>query len=113
VDRPSHDSWGIRKLIFVFSDDFVHRVYRLPLWDDAEWVALLQPVFDACGVERHRIIRCLFASMPPRTVIPVHHDSGYWVPRTCVPTSRGDARAARFGTAAATRKLQAPAALRD
>ncbi|KAJ1458582.1 P-loop containing nucleoside triphosphate hydrolase protein [Pelagophyceae sp. CCMP2097] len=82
VDRPSHDSWGIRKLIFVFSDDFVHRVYRLPLWDDSEWAALLQPVFDACGVSRHRVIRCLFASMPPRTVIPVHHDSGYWVPRT-------------------------------
>ena len=56
--------------------------YRLPLWDDPGWRALLDPVFECCGVPRDRVIRCLLASMPPRTVIPPHHDSGYWVPRS-------------------------------
>lgn len=82
LDRPSHDSWGIRKLAFVFCDDFLHRVYRLPLWDRPEWRVHLDPIFAACGVPRDRVVRCLLASMPPRTVIPPHHDSGYWVPRT-------------------------------
>ena len=80
--RPSHDGWGIRKLAFVFCDDFLHRVYRLPLWEDPSWRALIDPVLESCGVPRERIIRCLLASMPPRTVIPPHHDSGYWVPRS-------------------------------
>lgn len=80
--RPSHDGWGIRKLAFVFCDDFLHRVYRLPLWEDPGWRALLDPILESCGVPRERIIRCLLASMPPHTVIPPHHDSGYWVPRS-------------------------------
>ena len=80
--RPSHDGWGIRKLAFVFCDDFLHRVYRLPLWEDPSWRALIDPILESCGVPRERIIRCLLASMPPRTVIPPHHDSGYWVPRS-------------------------------
>ena len=80
--RPSHDGWGIRKLAFVFCDDFLHRVYRLPLWEDPSWRELIDPILDSCGVPRERIIRCLLASMPPRTVIPPHHDSGYWVPRS-------------------------------
>ena len=80
--RPSHDGWGIRKLAFVFCDDFLHRVYRLPLWEDPSWRDLIDPILESCGVPRERIIRCLLASMPPRTVIPPHHDSGYWVPRS-------------------------------
>ncbi|KAH8067826.1 N-acetylgalactosamine 4-sulfate 6-O-sulfotransferase [Aureococcus anophagefferens] len=64
LDRPSHDSWGIRKLAFVFCDDFLHRVYRLPLWDRPEWRVHLDPIFAACGVPRDRVVR------------------GYWVPRT-------------------------------
>ena len=82
LDRPSHDSWGIRKLAFVFCDDFLQRVYRLPLWEAPEWRARLDPIFERCGVPRDRVVRCLLASMPPHTVIPPHHDSGYWVPRT-------------------------------
>ena len=80
--RPSHDGWGIRKLAFVFCDDFLHRVYRPPLWEDPSWRDLIDPILESCGVPRERIIRCLLASMPPRTVIPPHHDSGYWVPRS-------------------------------
>ena len=82
IARPSHDAWGIRKLCFVFCDDFLLRRYRLPLWRDAHWRSMLDPIFEACGVPPHRIVRCLLASMPPSTVIPVHHDSGYWVKYT-------------------------------
>ena len=80
VQRPSHDAWGIRKLVFKFSDDFLKRCYELPLWD--EWQSVLRPVFECCGVDPATVVRCLLASMPPKTVIPVHHDSGYWVKRT-------------------------------
>uniref|UniRef100_A0A7S1XSD5 Aspartyl/asparaginy/proline hydroxylase domain-containing protein n=1 Tax=Phaeomonas parva TaxID=124430 RepID=A0A7S1XSD5_9STRA len=82
IDRPSHDSWGIRKIIFCFADDFLQRCFRLPLWRDPEWRALLDPVFEAAGVAPERVVRCLLASMPPRTVIPTHHDTGYWVRHT-------------------------------
>lgn len=79
IARPSHDAWGIRKLCFVFCDDFLKRRYRLPLWRDAGWRRLLDPIFEASGVAPERVVRCLLASMPPDTVIPVHHDTGYWV----------------------------------
>jgi len=74
--RPSHDSWGIRKIIFCFADDFLQRCYRFPLWRDPEWRALLDPIFAAAGIAPSQVVRCLIASMPPRTVIPVHHDTG-------------------------------------
>lgn len=80
--RPSHDAWGIRKLCFVFCDDFLQRAYRLPLWADPEWRRLLDRIFLTSGVRPEQVVRCLLASMPPRTVIPAHHDSGYWVSRT-------------------------------
>ncbi|KAJ8598505.1 hypothetical protein CTAYLR_001374 [Chrysophaeum taylorii] len=80
IERPSHDAWGIRKLCFAFCDDFLERAYRFPLW--FAWHDLLEPCFACCGVAPESVVRCLLASMPPRTVIPPHHDSGYWVSRT-------------------------------
>ena len=80
LERPSHDAWGIGKLAFAFCDDFLRRVYYLPLW--TTWEPLLLPIFECCGVDKSRIVRCLLARLPPKTVIPPHHDSGYWVKRT-------------------------------
>lgn len=82
IVRPSHDAWGIRKLVFIFCDDFLSTVYRLPLWHDPEWRRLVEPAILASGIHPNQVVRCLLASMPPRTVIPTHHDSGYWVAKT-------------------------------
>ncbi|CAN0426482.1 unnamed protein product, partial [Discosporangium mesarthrocarpum] len=39
----------------------------------------LDPVLEVLGVPPSKVIRCLLASMPPGSVIPVHQDSGHWV----------------------------------
>ncbi len=79
VIRPSHDAWGIDKIVFVYCDDFLRRCFEMPWLHDPEWRALLLPIFDALGVPPHKIVRCLLASMPPGIAIPPHHDTGYWV----------------------------------
>ncbi|CAM9891990.1 unnamed protein product, partial [Hapterophycus canaliculatus] len=42
----------------------------------------LQPVLDVLEIPEEKMVRCLLASMPPGCVIPVHHDTGYWVQHT-------------------------------
>jgi hypothetical protein len=32
ICRPSHDAWGIYKIVLLFCDDFVQRRYALPWW---------------------------------------------------------------------------------
>ena len=35
--RAAHDRWGIRKIVFVFSDDFLKKVYTFPWFHAPEW----------------------------------------------------------------------------
>lgn len=67
------------QIVFVYCDDFLQRCFELPWVHDAEWRALLTPVFESLGVPLHKIVRCLLAAMPPGISIPPHHDTGYWV----------------------------------
>jgi hypothetical protein len=80
--RPAHDAWGIKKIMFTFCDDFLLKVLDLPFSQDEVWRKHLKPIYDACGVPEHRIVRSLLASMPPGVNIPVHHDTGHWVKYT-------------------------------
>ena len=74
-------------------------MYVFPWWQSPEWRDLIIPYLDAIGVDEtkvrevnpftndaqcdnHQIVRCLLARMPGGSTIPVHHDTGYWVPRT-------------------------------
>jgi hypothetical protein len=82
LTRPAHDTWGVRKVVFVYCDDFLKRVYSFPWFSDPEWRAALEPVLQCLGVPASKVVRCLLASMPPGCVIPVHHDTGYWVKHT-------------------------------
>eukprot|EP01041_Mallomonas_annulata_P007602 gene7602-15576_t len=82
VVRPSHDQWGIQKIIFTFCDDFLLRVFDFPWFKDEEWRSLLLPIFKSIDVDESKVVRCLLASMGPHTSIPVHHDTGYWVKYT-------------------------------
>lgn len=75
--RAGHDRWGIGKVVFVFCDDYISRVYTFP-WFHA-WRRELEPVFQQIGVPFDRVIRCILASMPPGADIPAHHDTGNWV----------------------------------
>ncbi|OQR99461.1 hypothetical protein ACHHYP_06074 [Achlya hypogyna] len=78
--RPFHDKVGVNKIICLFSDNHLENVYVLPEWH--EWASLVTPLFDAIGVPLHRVVRCLFARMPSKVLIPPHHDNGPWVART-------------------------------
>ncbi|TYZ60992.1 hypothetical protein PybrP1_005347 [[Pythium] brassicae (nom. inval.)] len=77
IQRAGHDKWGIGKVVFVFCDDYISRVYTFP-WFHA-WKAELEPVFQQIQIPLERVIRCILAIMPPGAVVPVHHDTGAWV----------------------------------
>ena len=92
--RPAHDRWGVGKIVLVYADDFLTRVYHFPWWHlggsplrggaggSPPWRDAVLPIFEACGVREERVVRCLLAAMPPGATIPVHHDTGLWVART-------------------------------
>jgi hypothetical protein len=89
ITRPSHDGWGIGKIVLRFSDDFLTKVYQLPWWDEFE--EALQPVMDLLTKSHTKnsnpgcklvVVRALFASLPPGVTIPIHSDSGEWVKTT-------------------------------
>eukprot|EP00537_Pseudo-nitzschia_pungens_P008919 CAMPEP_0172380400 /NCGR_PEP_ID=MMETSP1060-20121228/70420_1 /TAXON_ID=37318 /ORGANISM="Pseudo-nitzschia pungens, Strain cf. cingulata" /LENGTH=745 /DNA_ID=CAMNT_0013108153 /DNA_START=31 /DNA_END=2268 /DNA_ORIENTATION=+ len=103
LTRPSHDAWGIGKIVLVFSDDFLTRVYEFPWWKEFE--PALRPILDVLCPEQQQqqqpsssssssqsskrssgkkavVVRALLASLPPGATIPVHHDSGEWVKKT-------------------------------
>lgn len=80
ITRPSHDAWGIQKIVLLFCDDFITRIFQLPWWKDFEQA--LQPIFDQVLPPGACLIRLLFASLPPGVTIPVHHDTGEWVRHT-------------------------------
>lgn len=69
IVRPSHDKWGIKKIILVFCDDFLRMVYEMPWWYHADLQEAIQPVLDVLQVPRHRVVRCLFASLPPNVTM--------------------------------------------
>ncbi|CAM9400667.1 unnamed protein product, partial [Heterosigma akashiwo] len=79
LTRPAHDNWGIRKVVFVFCDDYLKRVYELPWFHRPEWRQHLDPIFQGIGLQPEKLVRCLLASIPPGVTIPPHHDTGHWV----------------------------------
>jgi Aspartyl/Asparaginyl beta-hydroxylase len=32
IRRPSHDAWGIPKIVFLYCDDFIQQIYTFPWW---------------------------------------------------------------------------------
>jgi hypothetical protein len=69
--------------MFIHCDDFMKRCYHMPWWHERkEWRDAIEPIFEAINVPTDRIVRCLLAKLPPGVVIPPHHDTGNWVPRT-------------------------------
>lgn len=83
VIRPSHDAWGIKKIVLIFCDDFLQTVYEMPWWHKRPDIRkAIQPILDVLNVEPNRIVRMLMAALPPSTTIPVHHDTGEWVKHT-------------------------------
>ncbi|CAN0112648.1 unnamed protein product, partial [Ectocarpus sp. 8 AP-2014] len=37
MTRPAHDKWGISKIVLVFCDDFLKKVYTFPWYHEPEW----------------------------------------------------------------------------
>ncbi|KUF97425.1 DNA ligase [Phytophthora nicotianae] len=77
VRRAGHDTWGIGKVVFIFCDDYLQKVFTFPWFHS--WQKELNPVFEQINVPVNRVVRCILASMPPGADIPVHHDTGSWV----------------------------------
>ena len=83
ITRASHDAWGIKKIVLVFSDDFVQDVYELPWWHAQPQIRdAIQPILTVLNIAPTRIVRLLLAALPPGVTIPIHHDSGEWVKQT-------------------------------
>jgi Aspartyl/Asparaginyl beta-hydroxylase/Sulfotransferase domain len=83
ITRPSHDAWGIKKIVLFFCDDFLQDVYELPWWHSNAAVRdAIQPILDCLQVAPSRVVRLLLAALPPGVTIPIHHDSGEWVKHT-------------------------------
>jgi hypothetical protein len=77
MTRAGHDRWGVKKIVLIISDDYIHRVFKMPWYE--QWKDVLEPIFARTGHSPDRVIRCLFALLPPDVTIPVHHDTGFWV----------------------------------
>lgn len=80
ITRPSHDRWGIKKIVLMFCDDFLHTIYTLPWYQEGnktgnQMHAALQPILDCLGIQKSQLVRCLLAGLPPGVTIPVHHDT--------------------------------------
>jgi hypothetical protein len=83
IVRPSHDAWGIKKVVLIFCDDFLRDIYELPWWHGRSDIRdAIQPILDQLQISPDRIARLLLASLPPGVTIPVHHDTGEWVKHT-------------------------------
>lgn len=77
ISRPSHDAWGIPKIVLIFCDDFCQDVYEFPWW--STFAPSVLPILDVLSIPQDRVVRMLLASLPPGVTIPVHNDSGEWV----------------------------------
>ncbi|CEG46544.1 (heparan sulfate)-glucosamine 3-sulfotransferase 1 [Plasmopara halstedii] len=77
VRRAGHDTWGIGKVVFIFCDDYLQKVFTFPWFHS--WREELVPILKQIDIPLNRIVRCILASMPPGANIPVHHDTGSWV----------------------------------
>lgn len=83
VVRPSHDAWGIKKIVLIFCDDFLQTVYEMPWWHKKlDMRQAVRPILDALNVDPKRVVRMLLAALPPGVTIPVHHDTGSWVKKS-------------------------------
>jgi hypothetical protein len=94
ITRPSHDAWGIKKIMLVFCDDFLNTIYTLPWYQHAnnnrstklsvgeQMHKAIQPVLDVLQIKQSQMVRCLLAALPPGVTIPIHHDTGEWVKYT-------------------------------
>ncbi|TDH65503.1 hypothetical protein CCR75_004044 [Bremia lactucae] len=77
VRRAGHDWWGIGKVVFIYCDDYLQKVFTFPWF--YSWQNELAPIIKQTRIPLNRIVRCILASMPPGADIPVHHDTGSWV----------------------------------
>lgn len=83
MTRPSHDAWGIKKIVLVFSDDFLQDTYEMPWWHARPDIReAVEPVLNVLNIPACRVVRLLLAALPPGVTIPTHHDSGEWVKYT-------------------------------
>lgn len=85
MNRPSHDSWDIKKIVLIFCDDFVKNVYEFPWWHlnkEISFKNALNPVFETLNICSQQVVRLIFAAMPKDITIPLHHDTGEWVKHT-------------------------------
>lgn len=80
ITRPSHDNWGIGKIVLIFCDDFLKNVYEMPWY--STFSQALEPILETLQIGPDQMIRCLLANLPPGVTIPVHYDTGEWVPTT-------------------------------
>ena len=81
ITRPSHDAWGIQKIVLKFCDDYLQRTYTLP-WYHTTFRPYILPIIHQVCPDEQRVVRLLLAALPPNTTIPVHHDTGAWVQHT-------------------------------
>jgi len=53
IQRAGHDKWGIGKVVFIFCDDYINKVYTFP-WFKL-WQSELESVFQQIGIPVDRV----------------------------------------------------------
>lgn len=48
--RQAHDRWGISKIVFVYCDDFLKKVYTFPWFHEPAWRQVNRDVRPPAGV---------------------------------------------------------------
>ena len=54
ITRPSHDRWGIKKIVLMFCDDFLHTTYTLPWYQEGNKNPSTTTISTWCAVAAGR-----------------------------------------------------------
>jgi hypothetical protein len=58
IQRAGHDKWGIGKVVFIFSDDYIHKVYTFPWFE--QWKNELMNIFEQIHIPINTVSRKMF-----------------------------------------------------
>lgn len=93
--RQAHDRWGISKIVFVYCDDFLKRVYTFPWFHEPEWKQVRDPCVSVDGLS-------LSLSLLPWMKIGAESSASHGDPLNAIPSLQRRLWAFALGVAIST-----------